>query len=78
MFRLGGALKVSGTVQTVAPDAALSQATASYQRYVQSQTAALLKCARSAAVAGFVRCLRRSRAAGDFLHLGHDRLRPLQ
>ncbi|KAB1910563.1 iron uptake system protein EfeO, partial [Micromonospora sp. AMSO31t] len=37
-----GALKVSGTVATVAPDAALSQATASYQRYVQSQTAALL------------------------------------
>ncbi|MEU1688584.1 iron uptake system protein EfeO [Micromonospora sp. NPDC005707] len=37
-----GALKVSGTVATVAPDAALGQATASYQRYVQSQTAALL------------------------------------
>ncbi|SCL60354.1 iron uptake system protein EfeO [Micromonospora chersina] len=37
-----GALKVSGTAATVAPDAALSQATASYQRYVQSQTAALL------------------------------------
>lgn len=37
-----GALKVSGTAASVAPDAALSQATASYQRYVQSQTAALL------------------------------------
>ncbi|GGR62040.1 lipoprotein [Micromonospora fulviviridis] len=37
-----GALKVSGTAATVAPDAALGQATASYQRYVQSQTAALL------------------------------------
>ncbi|MEU0153389.1 iron uptake system protein EfeO [Micromonospora fulviviridis] len=37
-----GALKVSGTAATVAPDAALDQATASYQRYVQSQTAALL------------------------------------
>jgi iron uptake system component EfeO len=37
-----GALKVSGTVATVAPDAALGQATASYQRYVQSQTDALL------------------------------------
>ncbi|MFE9958256.1 iron uptake system protein EfeO [Micromonospora sp. NPDC005299] len=37
-----GALKVSGTVATVAPDAALGQATASYQHYVQSQTAALL------------------------------------
>ncbi|MGC1213161.1 MAG: iron uptake system protein EfeO [Micromonospora sp.] len=37
-----GALKVSGTAASVAPDAALSQATASYQRYVTSQTAALL------------------------------------
>ncbi|MFE9688683.1 iron uptake system protein EfeO [Micromonospora sp. NPDC005806] len=37
-----GALKVSGTAASVAPDAALGQATASYQRYVQSQTAALL------------------------------------
>jgi iron uptake system component EfeO len=37
-----GALKVSGATATVAPDAALGQATASYQRYVQSQTAALL------------------------------------
>ncbi|MEV0426589.1 iron uptake system protein EfeO [Micromonospora sp. NPDC050495] len=37
-----GALKVSGTAATVAPDAALSEATASYQRYVRSQTAALL------------------------------------
>ncbi|MBO4164808.1 MULTISPECIES: iron uptake system protein EfeO [Micromonospora] len=37
-----GALKVSGTAATVAPDAALTQATASYQRYVTSQTAALL------------------------------------
>ncbi|MFU8870517.1 iron uptake system protein EfeO [Micromonospora sp. SL4-19] len=37
-----GALKVSGTAATVAPDAALSQATESYQRYVRSQTAALL------------------------------------
>ena len=37
-----GALKVSGTAATVAPDAALAQATASYQRYVTSQTAALL------------------------------------
>ncbi|MEH1017711.1 iron uptake system protein EfeO [Micromonospora sp. CPCC 206060] len=36
------ALKVSGTAATMAPDAALSQATASYQRYVRSQTAALL------------------------------------
>ncbi|WP_422750344.1 iron uptake system protein EfeO [Micromonospora sp. WMMD1219] len=37
-----GALKVSGTAATVAPDAALTQATESYQRYVRSQTAALL------------------------------------
>ncbi|MBU8859019.1 MULTISPECIES: iron uptake system protein EfeO [unclassified Micromonospora] len=37
-----GALKVSGTPATVAPDAALTQATESYQRYVRSQTAALL------------------------------------
>ncbi|MEU5722575.1 iron uptake system protein EfeO [Micromonospora sp. NPDC047738] len=37
-----GALKVSGTAASVAPDAALSEATASYQRYVNSQTAALL------------------------------------
>ncbi|MEU8188783.1 iron uptake system protein EfeO [Micromonospora carbonacea] len=37
-----GALKVSGTAATVAPDAALAEATASYQRYVTSQTAALL------------------------------------
>ncbi|MFR9777407.1 iron uptake system protein EfeO [Micromonospora sp. MS34] len=37
-----GALKVSGTAASVAPDAALTEATASYQRYVQSQTAALL------------------------------------
>ncbi|SBT54755.1 iron uptake system protein EfeO [Micromonospora narathiwatensis] len=37
-----GALKVSGTAASVAPDAALSQATADYQRYVNSQTAALL------------------------------------
>ncbi|EEP73647.1 lipoprotein [Micromonospora sp. ATCC 39149] len=37
-----GALKVSGTPATVAPDAALAEATASYQRYVTSQTAALL------------------------------------
>jgi iron uptake system component EfeO len=37
-----GALKVSGTIATVAPDAALSEATASYQRYVRSQTDALL------------------------------------
>ncbi|MFD2764183.1 iron uptake system protein EfeO [Micromonospora eburnea] len=37
-----GALKVSGTAASVAPDAALSQATADYQRYVQSQTTALL------------------------------------
>ncbi|MGN9915466.1 iron uptake system protein EfeO [Micromonospora palomenae] len=37
-----GALKVSGTAATVAPDAALAQATASYQRYVASQTGALL------------------------------------
>ncbi|MFY1685070.1 iron uptake system protein EfeO [Micromonospora sp.] len=37
-----GALKVSGTAATVAPDAALTEATASYQRYVTSQTAALL------------------------------------
>ncbi|PWU48210.1 peptidase M75 [Micromonospora globispora] len=37
-----GALKVSGTAASVAPDAALSQPTASYQRYVTSQTAALL------------------------------------
>ncbi|MBM0238331.1 cupredoxin domain-containing protein [Micromonospora sp. ATA32] len=37
-----GALKVSGTAATVAPDAVLAQATASYQRYVTSQTAALL------------------------------------
>ncbi|MER5703763.1 iron uptake system protein EfeO [Micromonospora sp. NPDC002296] len=37
-----GALKVSGTAATVAPDAALAEATASYQRYVNSQTAALL------------------------------------
>ncbi|WFE38553.1 iron uptake system protein EfeO [Micromonospora sp. WMMD998] len=37
-----GALKVSGTAESVAPDAALTEATASYQRYVQSQTAALL------------------------------------
>ncbi|MEU1808775.1 iron uptake system protein EfeO [Micromonospora aurantiaca (nom. illeg.)] len=37
-----GALKVSGTAATVAPDAALAQATESYQRYVRSQTAALL------------------------------------
>ncbi|SCF35654.1 iron uptake system component EfeO [Micromonospora viridifaciens] len=37
-----GALKVTGTAASVAPDAALSQATVSYQRYVQSQTAALL------------------------------------
>ncbi|MGY3516429.1 iron uptake system protein EfeO [Micromonospora sp. PTRAS2] len=37
-----GALKVSGTAATVAPDAALAEATASYQRYVASQTAALL------------------------------------
>ncbi|MEU4714174.1 iron uptake system protein EfeO [Micromonospora purpureochromogenes] len=37
-----GALKVSGTAPTVAPDAALAQATASYQRYVASQTGALL------------------------------------
>ncbi|MGR6317385.1 iron uptake system protein EfeO [Micromonospora soli] len=37
-----GALKVSGTAASVAPDAVLSQATDSYQRYVNSQTAALL------------------------------------
>ncbi|WP_329007405.1 cupredoxin domain-containing protein [Micromonospora rifamycinica] len=37
-----GALKVSGTAATVAPDAALTEAAASYQRYVTSQTAALL------------------------------------
>ena len=37
-----GALKVSGTAATVAPDATLTQATESYQRYVRSQTAALL------------------------------------
>ncbi|MEV4524432.1 iron uptake system protein EfeO [Micromonospora tulbaghiae] len=37
-----GALKVSGATATVAPDAALTQATESYQRYVRSQTAALL------------------------------------
>ncbi|SCG49841.1 iron uptake system protein EfeO [Micromonospora humi] len=37
-----GALKVSGTAASVAPDAALTEATASYQRYVRSQTAALL------------------------------------
>ncbi|MEV0805218.1 iron uptake system protein EfeO [Micromonospora sp. NPDC050200] len=37
-----GALKVNGTATTVAPDAALAQATASYQRYVTSQTGALL------------------------------------
>ncbi|MER5610000.1 iron uptake system protein EfeO [Micromonospora tulbaghiae] len=37
-----GALKVSGAAATVAPDAALTQATESYQRYVRSQTAALL------------------------------------
>ncbi|MGN9890183.1 iron uptake system protein EfeO [Micromonospora sp. L31] len=37
-----GALKVSGAAATVAPDAALAQATASYQRYVASQTGALL------------------------------------
>ncbi|MCW3814697.1 cupredoxin domain-containing protein [Micromonospora sp. DR5-3] len=37
-----GALKVSGTAASVAPDAALTEATVSYQRYVQSQTAALL------------------------------------
>ncbi|MFF3854183.1 iron uptake system protein EfeO [Micromonospora sp. NPDC002575] len=37
-----GALKVSGAAATVAPDAALAEATASYQRYVTSQTAALL------------------------------------
>ncbi|MEV4479183.1 iron uptake system protein EfeO [Micromonospora coxensis] len=37
-----GALKVTGTAATVAPDAALAQATASYQRYVVSQTGALL------------------------------------
>ncbi|MFJ6195311.1 iron uptake system protein EfeO [Micromonospora sp. NPDC092111] len=37
-----GALKVTGTVATVAPDAALAEATTSYQRYVTSQTAALL------------------------------------
>lgn len=37
-----GALKVSGTAVTVAPDAALTEATASYQRYVRSQTGALL------------------------------------
>ena len=37
-----GALKVSGATASVAPDAALSQATASYQRYVTSQTAELL------------------------------------
>ncbi|WFE33866.1 iron uptake system protein EfeO [Micromonospora sp. WMMD975] len=37
-----GALKVSGTAESVAPDAALTEATASYQRYVRSQTAALL------------------------------------
>jgi iron uptake system component EfeO len=36
------ALKVTGTAASVAPDAALAQATASYQRYVNSQTAALL------------------------------------
>ena len=37
-----GALKVSGATASVAPDAALSQATASYQSYVTSQTAELL------------------------------------
>ena len=37
-----GALKVSGSAASVAPDAALGQVTASYQRYVTSQTAALL------------------------------------
>ncbi|MFJ8577105.1 iron uptake system protein EfeO [Micromonospora sp. NPDC093277] len=37
-----GALKVSGTAASVAPDAALSQATADYQRYVKSQTDAFL------------------------------------
>jgi iron uptake system component EfeO len=37
-----GALKVTGTAASVAPDAALTEATESYQRYVNSQTAALL------------------------------------
>ncbi|MFC4148204.1 iron uptake system protein EfeO [Micromonospora mangrovi] len=37
-----GGLKVTGAAASVAPDAALTQATASYQRYVTSQTAALL------------------------------------
>lgn len=37
-----GALKVSGAAASVAPDAALGQVTASYQRYVTSQTGALL------------------------------------
>jgi iron uptake system component EfeO len=37
-----GALKVSGTTAPLTADAKLAQATDSYQRYVQSQTAALL------------------------------------
>ncbi|MEU3452781.1 iron uptake system protein EfeO [Micromonospora sp. NPDC006766] len=37
-----GALKVTGNAPSVAPDAALAEATASYQRYVKSQTDALL------------------------------------
>lgn len=38
-----GALKVSGSAAPLAEDAALAAATASYQRYVKSQTAALLE-----------------------------------
>ncbi|MFU8849682.1 iron uptake system protein EfeO [Micromonospora sp. SL1-18] len=37
-----GALKVTGTAASVAPDAVLTEATASYQRYINSQTDALL------------------------------------
>lgn len=37
-----GALKVSGSAQPLTADAALGDATANYQRYVKSQTAALL------------------------------------
>jgi iron uptake system component EfeO len=39
---LRGALKVSGSAPALAEDAKLAQATVSYQRYVKSQTAALL------------------------------------
>ncbi|MGC4867532.1 iron uptake system protein EfeO [Micromonospora sp. DT53] len=37
-----GALKVSGSAQPLTADAALGDATANYQRYIKSQTAALL------------------------------------